>query len=111
MHRSTHMPTRDSAHSGRWLDLSDAARYLGVHFTTLRRWADAGQVPCIRTPGGRRRFAEAELETFLEGLREGPRPDATGGRALVPLESRTLDVARRHLHEGAGRGAPWESRF
>ena len=36
-----------------WLDLSAAADYLGVHFTTLRRWTDDGKVPCIRTPGGR----------------------------------------------------------
>jgi excisionase family DNA binding protein len=54
-----------------WLELSEAAEYLGVHFTTLRRWADAGQVPCIRTPGGRRRFGRAQLATFLAGLQQG----------------------------------------
>jgi excisionase family DNA binding protein len=54
-----------------WLELSEAAEYLCVHFTTLRRWADAGQVPCIRTPGGRRRFSRAQLATFLAGLQQG----------------------------------------
>jgi excisionase family DNA binding protein len=57
--------------SSPWLELSEAAEYLGVHFTTLRRWADAGQVPCIRTPGGRRRFNRSELAAFLAGMRSG----------------------------------------
>ncbi len=54
-----------------WLELSEAADFLGVHFTTLRRWADAGQVPCIRTPGGRRRFSRPELAAFLSGMHQG----------------------------------------
>lgn len=54
-----------------WLELGEAANFLGVHFTTLRRWADAGQVPCIRTPGGRRRFSRSELAAFLAGLHSG----------------------------------------
>jgi excisionase family DNA binding protein len=54
-----------------WLELSEAADYLGIHFTTLRRWADAGQVPCIRTPGGRRRFGRRELAAFLSGMHQG----------------------------------------
>jgi excisionase family DNA binding protein len=57
--------------SSPWLDLNEAAEYLGVHFTTLRRWADQGRVPSIRTPGGRRRFNRAELALFLATLRAG----------------------------------------
>jgi excisionase family DNA binding protein len=56
-----------------WLELGEAADYLGVHYTTVRRWADAGQVPCIRTPGGQRRFSRAELSAFLAGMRSGGR--------------------------------------
>lgn len=67
--------------SSPWLELSEAADYLGVHFTTLRRWADAGQVPCIRTPGGRRRFSRAEMSAFLAGLRSGE-PARTASPAL-----------------------------
>ncbi len=55
----------------RWLALSEAAEYLGVHFTTLRRWTDDGKVPCIRTPGGRRRYRLAELTAFLASLQQG----------------------------------------
>ncbi len=48
-----------------WLTLTEAARLLGVHPATLREWADAGQVPSFRTPGGHRRFRSADLRAFL----------------------------------------------
>jgi len=73
-----------------WLDLSEAARYLGVHFTTLRRWTDDGKVPCIRTPGGRRRYRLSELTAFLTSLQQGNSRAAvaaredTGVAALFP---------------------------
>jgi len=50
-----------------WLSLSKASERLGVHPTTLRRWADAGELPCFRTPGGHRRFRAADLAAWLEG--------------------------------------------
>jgi len=37
---------------------------LGIHPATLRRWADAGEVACMLTPGGHRRFAEADILEF-----------------------------------------------
>ncbi len=46
------------------LSLSAASRMLGVHSTTLRRWADAGAVPTYITPGGHRRFARADIEAL-----------------------------------------------
>lgn len=50
-----------------WLSLSEASERLGVHPTTLRRWADAGELPCFRTPGGHRRFRASDLAAWLEG--------------------------------------------
>ena len=47
-----------------WLPLSEAAARLSVHPTTLRRWADQGDIPVMLTPGGHRRFASAEVENF-----------------------------------------------
>ncbi len=106
------MPAVDPSSSASfWLDLSEAARYLGVHFTTLRRWADAGQVPCIRTPGGRRRFAVRELQSFLEGLRQNQRPALSSATAIAPLDTRTLDVARQHLQARAESDAQWQHHF
>jgi len=57
--------------SERYVDLAEAAGILGVHFTTLRRWADNGKVPHIRTPGGRRRFSVVELAKFVQSLDQG----------------------------------------
>lgn len=49
-----------------WLTLSEAARRLKVHPTTLRRWADDGQVPVMLTPGGHRRFAASDVAHMTE---------------------------------------------
>jgi len=80
------MTQSHNAADSAWLDLSEAAEVLGVHFTTLRRWVDAGQVPCIRTPGGRRRFRKPELDAFLRSLHHGAAltlPDEKGIRAAA----------------------------
>lgn len=88
-----------------WLSLSDAADHVGVHFSTLRRWADAGKVPCIRTPGGRRRFRRSELNTFLISLRQGPNPKAG---ALEQLGRR---VSIQRAGAMGVRDEPWYSRL
>ena len=49
-----------------WLTLKEASEFLGVHFTTLRKWADEGEIRVFRTPGGHRRFSLADLRRFLE---------------------------------------------
>lgn len=49
-----------------WLTLKDASEFLGVHFTTLRNWADNGEIQVFRTPGGHRRFSLADLRRFLD---------------------------------------------
>ena len=36
----------------RLLTIAEAARELGVHQNTLRRWADAGMIPVTRLPSG-----------------------------------------------------------
>lgn len=49
-----------------WLSLKEASEVIGVHPSTLRRWADAGTIPCTRTPGGHRRFRRAVVNRYLE---------------------------------------------
>ncbi len=49
-----------------WLTLKEASEFLGIHFTTLRHWADGGSIRVFRTPGGHRRFSAADLRRFLE---------------------------------------------
>lgn len=94
-------PTKEA-----WLSLSAAARYLGVHFTTLRRWADAGQIPCVRTLGGRRRFALADLQRFL-ARQTSPEPPS----ALIPWQARAAEWTRQNIHSQAALQQGWFSRF
>jgi excisionase family DNA binding protein len=83
-----------------WLSLSEASALLGVHPTTLRRWADSGNIPCLRTPGGHRRFRTADVLAWTQG---------TQARALAPLPETLVqsavgytrqEMARKHVsHE------------
>jgi excisionase family DNA binding protein len=68
---------------GRWLTLGEAARLLGVDETTLRSWADAGKVRVFRTPGGHRRFHEADLLTLTGGPGVSSRLEDLRGRLSV----------------------------
>ncbi|MFB4273081.1 helix-turn-helix domain-containing protein [Nonomuraea sp. GTA35] len=38
-----------------------------VDFKTVNRWADAGKVPCFRTPGGQRRFHRGDIDALAAG--------------------------------------------
>jgi excisionase family DNA binding protein len=62
-----------------WLTLGQAAKFLGVAQSTIRKWSDQGRVPAFYTPGGHRRYRRNDLETFLARSGPGPR----GGGALV----------------------------
>jgi excisionase family DNA binding protein len=62
-----------------WLSLSKASALLGVHPATLRRWADSGNIPCLRTPGSHRRFRKADLAAWTQGTQAmalAPRSEA-----------------------------------
>src|ERR671935_1682127 len=53
-----------------WLTLGQAAKYLGVAQSTIRKWSDQGRVPAFYTPGGHRRYRRGDLDSFLN--RSGP---------------------------------------
>jgi excisionase family DNA binding protein len=67
--------------SQEWLTLSEAAQALGVHPTTLRRWADHGDIPVRVTPGGHRRFLHADVAAHLERKQGNAFIDTNTGRA------------------------------
>jgi excisionase family DNA binding protein len=48
------------------LSSTQAARFLGVHTASIKRWSDQGKLNCIRTPGGHRRFLRSELEAMAK---------------------------------------------
>jgi len=64
-----------------WLTLGQAAKFLGVAQSTMRKWSDLGRVPAFYTPGGHRRYRRIDLEAFLE--RSGPGKPARGPLVLV----------------------------
>ena len=55
-----------------WLTLGQAANYLGVAQSTIRKWSDGGRLPAFYTPGGHRRFRRSDLDAFLSGSRSAP---------------------------------------
>lgn len=62
----------ESKRSREWLSLREAAERLGIHPTTLRRWADTGGISVMLTPGGHRRFSVSDIDQF-EQKRHGLR--------------------------------------
>ena len=54
---------------GRLLTPGEVATLFRVDPKTVTRWAAAGRISSIRTPGGHRRFREAEVRALLEGGR------------------------------------------
>ncbi|MEI8308394.1 MAG: helix-turn-helix domain-containing protein [Chloroflexales bacterium] len=79
------------------ISLSVASHMLGVHSTTLRRWADSGAVPVYITPGGHRRFARADIEALA-----ARRPIGTSASDST-WASKALAVTRGELAESRGR--------
>lgn len=80
---------RPGRRRSRWVSLARACEILGVNESTVRRWADSGEIQVFRTPGGHRRFDEAELQELVET--GGRRPDRS-------LETAALSRIRRQLH-------------
>jgi len=85
-----------------WLSLGEAADILGVHPSTVRHWADSGDLPSQRTPGGHRRFRRGDLQNWA----------AAQGQEASPVEAQlmlqnALGRARMETSDGQLKGAPW----
>jgi excisionase family DNA binding protein len=80
-----------------WLTLGQAARFLGVAQSTIRKWSDQGRVPAFYTPGGHRRYRRTDLETFLE--RSGPGGQEKSGPLvlLVDDDAQVRELVRINL--------------
>jgi excisionase family DNA binding protein len=84
------------------LSTRQVATLLGVGEATVKRWADAGEIDCFRTPGGHRKFRLRDVTSFVHRRQfeaKGPLPSATaqGSDALG-------DEAIRHFGAVALRG-------
>src|SRR5919204_6663323 len=79
-----------------WLTLGQAAKYLGVAQSTVRKWSDGGRLPAFYTPGGHRRFRRSDLDEFLGGSR-APRTGSTPLVLVVDDDPRLREFIRVNL--------------
>ncbi len=80
-----------------WLTLGQAAKYLGVAQSTIRKWSDQGRVPAFYTPGGHRRYRRADLDKFLESSGPGAREQAGPAVLIVDDDERMREYMRASL--------------
>ena len=84
---------RSGRNDPEWLTLGQAARFLGVAQSTIRKWSDQGRVPAFYTPGGHRRYRRGDLEAFLD--RSGPGRAKEGPLVLlVDDDERVRELVR-----------------
>jgi excisionase family DNA binding protein len=88
-----------------WLPIRRAADLLGVSPATLRLWTAAGKLRAGVTPGGHRRYAEAEVRRLLAERPEADW-DAVAAELAAALRARYADLARVEAQRQA-----WFHRF
>lgn len=76
-----------------WLTLGAASALLGVSESTIRRWADAGEIRSYRTSGGHRRVLEDDLRQIVSNTAA---PSRDSGRIS--------DIALARVKRRIGRG-------
>jgi excisionase family DNA binding protein len=69
----------------RLLTPGEVATLFRVDPKTVTRWASAGRIGSIRTPGGHRRFRESEVRALLHGADAEVSVPAQTTAATAPL--------------------------
>ena len=89
--------------SGEWLSLSDAAKLLGVHPSTVRLWSDKGVLPVHKTQGGHRRYKRGEILLWAESNSK------SGEDALAPegMMQEVVKNVRVQVSEGRLQAESW----
>jgi excisionase family DNA binding protein len=81
-----------------WLSLSDAAKLLGVHPSTVRLWSDKGVLPVHKTQGGHRRYKRGEIllwaETNSKSRNEALEPE---GMMQEVVKNVRMQISEGHL--------------
>jgi len=84
------------------LSTRQVATLLGVGEATVKRWADAGEIDCFRTPGGHRKFRLRDVTAFVHQRQyqaAGPVPEA-----LTQGADELGEAAVQHFQAAALRG-------
>jgi len=87
--------------SGDWLNLSEAAELLGVHPSTVRQWADRGELATQRTAGGHRRFRREDVVGKATGQDRGYQ---AGTQMII---QNLVGRARLEMIDGALQSEAW----
>jgi excisionase family DNA binding protein len=74
----------------RLLTPGEVASLFRVDPKTVTRWAAAGRISSIRTPGGHRRFRESEVRALLRG------DAAAAGSATAPAPRQSVEDQATH---------------
>ena len=90
-------PRRAAAGESDWLTLGQAAKYLGVAQSTIRKWSDQGRVPAFYTPGGHRRYRRSDLDSFLDRSGPGGKPRSGPLVLLVDDDDKVRELVRVNL--------------
>jgi excisionase family DNA binding protein len=85
---------RAPAARSEWLTLGQAAEYLGVAQSTIRKWSDGGRLTAFYTPGGHRRFRRSALDQFLGNAQRSPGPQLV---LVVDDDARLREYLRVNL--------------
>ena len=81
------------------LSTRQVAQLLGVGEATVKRWADSGEIDCVRSPGGHRKFRLRDVTSFVQKRRQevvGAQPSplspdgASVADAIAALEKHAL---------------------
>jgi excisionase family DNA binding protein len=83
-----------------WLTLGQAAKYLGVAQSTMRKWSDSGRLSAFYTPGGHRRYRLSELDEFLGRSGRGGAEEHSGRVPVVLIvddDARLREYVRVNL--------------
>lgn len=90
---------------GRKLTSREAAQVLGVSEASVKRWADIGLLPMVKTAGGHRRFRPEDVAIFRRrGLVE-----SEGSHQYTSFDQRQAREARLNIAEGETENLFYES--
>ena len=84
-----------------WLSLSDAAKVLGVHPSTVRLWSDKGVLPTHKTQGGHRRYRRSEISLWAESNHK------SGGIEPEGMMNEMIRNVRMQISEGRLQAESW----
>jgi excisionase family DNA binding protein len=86
-----------------WLSLSDAAKVLGVHPSTVRLWSDKGVLPTHKTLGGHRRYKHSEISLWAQSYKR------SRASSIEPehMMQEVIKTVRMQISEGRLQAESW----